>query len=188
MIQHGECGGEASALPRGDMHKLHICIVDGYNVIHKTPELRNLLDDSLLSAREGLVRQCAEWCRRRGDIAKFYVVFDGDSSVAAGGANPAPGVNVIYSRSRETADERIVELLKEERPDCEYTVVSDDGYVVRQARDARASVMSVQDFCAVLFHIRRSDLPGKGIPRDKNSLTPAQEKDITDSLRREWGV
>jgi len=171
------------------MDKLRICIVDGYNVIHKAPELRKLLEGNLLSAREGLVRQCAEWCSQRGDFSKFYVVFDGDSSVAPGGSNPAPGVNVIYSRSHETADERIVELVEERRPDCEYTVISNDRYVRDKAREARATVMSVQEFCATLGRTRRQGTGGAGSSgSEKADLTPGQEKAITDSLRQEWGV
>lgn len=170
--------------------KQHIVILDGYNVIHKAPELRARLNESLLSAREALIQRCAAWCRERGDVSRFCVVFDGDASVPEEGVRPAPGVQVIYSRNRETADERIRDLLREERPDCTFTVVSNDRYVMTQAREAKAAVWSVEEFCATLFRIRRSgdqtggpEASGSG----KAGLTPAEEKSITDSLRRQWG-
>ena len=56
-------------------------IVDGYNVIHAVPALARRLDQSLEAAREALLEACRAYRARRGDIARLYVVFDGDEAV-----------------------------------------------------------------------------------------------------------
>jgi predicted RNA-binding protein with PIN domain len=160
-----------------------IVIVDGYNVVHRVPAFRQHLDRGLRSAREALVRYCREWVGRRGDVRQFWVVFDGDSSVLGEGGQPASGVRIMYSESRETADEYIMGLVDEVGRYSRFVVVSDDRRVVEGAKARGASVMSAADLYETLWRPDASD----DETADKN-LSPSDRKAIDDSLKRAWGI
>lgn len=166
------------------MARKRIVVLDGYNVIHRVPELEALLSDSLQAARRGLLRICADWISRRKDVWQFVIVFDGDSSVVGGNAESAPGVRSIYTKSGETADERIVEILNDHAHGFQCAVVSDDGYVIRNMRGTNVEVMTVKTF----HEMARRKAGGSGSLEGKTGLSEAQEKEITDSLKRVWGT
>ena len=56
---------------------MKVLIVDGYNAIHKIPEVDDLLDESLEDARNAITDLAREYQRRHGGIAEVHVVFDG---------------------------------------------------------------------------------------------------------------
>lgn len=119
-------------------------ILDGYNVIHKTPSLEALLSRSLQKAREGLILLCKTLLQTRGDVEKITIIFDGVADVFSGGENLGK-VEVIYSSAGEDADDRIVEYLRGIRP-SRAAVVSDDNYVSNNARAFKVKSFSVADF------------------------------------------
>ena len=170
------------------MREKQICIIDGYNVIHKIGNLRKALGTgSLLSAREGLLRYCSEWWRSRRDVHCFYVVFDGDSSVLPQGFSSTSEVVIIFTKTRQTADDKIIQLLDRYNDDYKYIVVSADQYVVRNAQKRHASVMSPVEFYSVLSEkIRRKQGSGAGAGGDKNLLSPEEQNDITNYLKKLW--
>ena len=169
------------------MQKNRIIIVDGYNVIHRVPALRKVLGLSLESAREGLLRYCTAWRSKRRDVSQIYVVFDGDSSVVSVGNWLACGVREIYTRTKEEADDRILDIVKKGRRASEYVVVSDDNYVSRNSRGLNAKVMSVSEFYRAPIGDRQS---GRPEPENeaKSPLSPTEEREINENLKKVWGV
>ncbi len=168
-----------------------VMIVDGYNVIHRVPVLRDRLPDGLEAARRGLIQYCTEWMTRRRDVYLFFVVFDGDSTVHGEDVGGAPGVRMIFTRSGESADDRILQLVQERESISRCIVVSDDLYVTRGSKGQATEIMTANQFLAVL----RETVPGdetRGGPspagNDKSGLTPAQTKAINDELMRAWGL
>ncbi|OGV62129.1 MAG: hypothetical protein A2498_07905 [Lentisphaerae bacterium RIFOXYC12_FULL_60_16] len=161
-----------------------ILLVDAYNVIHRIPALRRALGKNLLAARTALVRRCADWMAGRGDFLKCTLVFDGDSSVMEPGAGGAPGVNVVFTRSGETADQRMMAWLQAHQPGMVYQVVSDDREVTDCARRERADVWTVRQFEAMLY---RAAGPGLSADDEKPELGDRDARAITESLRRIWG-
>ena len=123
-------------------------LLDGYNVIYAVPELSRHMDRSLQSAREALVRLCQEYRRRRGDIGRLYVVFDGRDAYASGAPEPhhEGRVTVCFTHQPEEADERILRLIESEKGRSRCVVVSNDNEVVNNARAFGARVLSVQTF------------------------------------------
>lgn len=170
------------------MREKNICIIDGYNVIHKINALRNLLSSGKpLDAREGLLRYCAEWWRNRRDVHCFYVVFDGDSSVLPNAVSPSSEIVVIFTKTKQTADEKIIQLLEEYNKNFRYIVVSADQFVVQNAKKRGATIMHPSEFYSVLSRSKhRKPSADDKFSGDKNHLTPAEEKDITDDLRKIW--
>lgn len=161
-------------------------IIDGYNVIHRVPHLKTLLNNSLESARTGLFRYCTNWHENRKDIWIFYVVFDGSSNVQGYSHQPALGVRVVYTKTNETADTRILELINERIHDCKITVVSDDNFVKRHSRLLNAKIMSTTEFAGVIPKMKNA--PHRQANVSEKKLTPSEEKQINDSLRQSWNI
>ncbi len=161
-------------------------IVDGYNVIYRIPRFKVQLDRSLQAGREALLRYCSEWKTRKRDVDRFYVVFDGDSSVVGGEATAsAPGVRAIYSKTGETADRRIRRMLDQAEGHERIVVVSDDNEVRDSARVHHMSSMSALDFA------RRNTPSSRQSPQhgdDDAALSPSEKRMITDELRSLWDV
>src|SRR6266540_1638748 len=84
-------------------------LVDGYNVIRRSPELASEERSSLEAGRQALCRLLAAVAQASGD--QFIVVFDGSGagSAASGGV----GVRVLFSSARERADQVLARLAAE---------------------------------------------------------------------------
>lgn len=168
-------------------NKIIIVIVDGYNVIRRTPELNKHFSKSPEAGRQALVRYCAQRKTGRKDVSLFYVVFDGNSSVVGVGNQSMPWVRVIYSETGETADSRILALIKDKSGDAEYVVVSDDNEVSRNSSNLGAEVMSVSEFCNKPARSWKSR--ARTSRNDtKATLSPTQQKEINRSLKKAWGL
>src|SRR3989304_3208568 len=75
-------------------------LVDGYNVIRRSPELASKETQGLVLGRAALCGVLAGVARASGD--QFTVVFDGAG--AGGAGSGGAGVHVVFSSARETAD------------------------------------------------------------------------------------
>ena len=115
-----------------------LIVIDGYNLIHRTPDLRPGPDRTLEEAREKLVNLLS-WTVGSGD-ARFLVVFDG----AEGGADLHTGsarVQVRWSRPPAKADDLIRDIVETEiENERAVTVVTGDLEVARHARAMGATI------------------------------------------------
>ena len=163
-----------------------IFILDGYNVIHRVPELESRLVSGLDRARQALIVRCAEWFRRRGDIQQLRIVFDGDSSVGHDAHEMVHGIRVVYSETGETADERILSMLGDTHPPQAYVVVSDDREVTGRSRRQGASVMSAAAFFRYSTSPTHRAGPGAAGEKPEPGSTTAQN--INKQLIAEWDL
>ncbi len=166
-------------------------LIDGYNVIHKIPELSDALDISLLTAREKLARYCQRWLTARKDVDQFCLIFDGSSEVLDMSGPNLPGIRSIYTKTEEKADDRILDMIYQLEGACRFIVVSDDNYVRRNSVKHDTTPMSVAEFQQTLkrgIKSKASRAKGKDNSNDKSSLSPIQEDAITRSLMKEWGL
>jgi len=119
-------------------------IVDGYNLIRQSPELRRFEAQDLESGRQALLTLMAAY-RRSRPRHQVTVVFDGWQ---AGGFQESRdqhlGVAVIYSRRGERADEVIKRLLR--REGTRAVVVSSDRELQEWAVRVGAAWVSAQEF------------------------------------------
>jgi predicted RNA-binding protein with PIN domain len=127
-------------------------IIDGYNVVFRTPGLRQLAATDLEGARGELLRVLELAFRSRRQ--RVTVVFDSREHVAAR-ATHRGRIRVVFTRPPQTADARIGELVDREarraagrRPACR--VVTSDTEVAERARLWRAKAVSVESFLAEL--------------------------------------
>lgn len=132
-----------------------LVIVDGYNVIHRTPALRPESGRTLRESREKLLNLLA-WAVGSGE-AQFLVVFDG--SEAGGGKEGREGrVEVRYSRPPEKADDLIRRLVEERVGKVDrLTVVTADLEVARHARAMGADIALSDLFLASALGPRASE-------------------------------
>ncbi len=139
-------------------------IIDGYNLIRQSPELRHLDARDLEAGRQALLERLAAYRLRRPGH-RLTVVFDGWQT---GGPLETRdfhrGVRVIYSRRGERADEVIKRLLAQEG--SRALVVSSDRELQECARRVRAAwVSSVEfDFLSNLAAAREPQEPEGGEP------------------------
>jgi len=115
-------------------------LIDGYNVIRRSPELSARERESLEAGRHALCRLLAQPARARGD--QFTVVFDG---AGGGGSAGMEGVRVIFSSARESADRVLARMAVEGG-----AVVSNDREVRRAAAQAGAIAITADEFLARL--------------------------------------
>jgi predicted RNA-binding protein with PIN domain len=118
---------------------MHI-IVDGYNLIRQSDTFRQSERKSLEEGRNALIRSLAGYRKLRGH--RITVVFDGwVGGSPAEERDLAGGVEIIYSRLGEKADEVIKRLLA--KGDEELLVVTSDReiatFAVRRGKSAVTS-------------------------------------------------
>lgn len=121
-----------------------LVVIDGYNVIHRTPSLRPGKDRTLREAREKLVNLLS-WVIGGAD-AQFLVIFDG---AERGEDEPSGRVQVRYSRPPQKADDLIRTIVEDQVDRVErLTVVTSDLEVARHARAMGADVAIADLFMA----------------------------------------
>jgi predicted RNA-binding protein with PIN domain len=162
-------------------------ILDGYNIIHKTPAFEALLSRSLEEARRGLIGFCKTLLQARGDIVRITVVFDGQSDVFSPDGSTGR-LEIIYTITGEDADDRIVDYLRQTQPRF-ASIVSDDNYVCNSARAFKVKAVSVADFLGTMrkttSHAKKRSL--KNNPTGKH-IGAKQRDDITQSYADYLGL
>ena len=115
-------------------------ILDGYNVIHETPELALRLKDSLEAARKALAFHVSDW-RRKYSSADVCIVFDGKDTE---GINHSSirlcGIECIFTKTDEKADERIISMVRKSEDPRSIVVISGDNNVRNNCRAHKARV------------------------------------------------
>jgi predicted RNA-binding protein with PIN domain len=130
-------------------------ILDGYNVIHRSPAFDPKDLEDLAGAREKLVNLLSWALGSEGD-ASFVLVFDGANVGAAARQSAGSGgrVDVRFSKPPQTADDVIKALVEEWSPTRSVTVVTSDLDVAQHARAHDATVVLSDLFGASLFRER----------------------------------
>ncbi len=147
-------------------------IVDGYNLIRRLPDLRQVEGESLEAGRAALVQMLAAYRRARGHH-RITVVFDGGSRPAGLAATErVAGIDVRFSPPGQTADAAIRRLAQEGRAGA--LIVSSDREVARAAAAAGAAAASCEEFAARLESARLAEL--KGGELDEEDERPATKK------------
>jgi predicted RNA-binding protein with PIN domain len=146
----------------------HLIVVDGYNLILRTPQLRPEEGRSMHDARKKLLNLLA-WTVG-GAQARFIVVFDGAESGGREGGG-AGRVAVRFSRPPEKADDLIRRIVEEEIGRVEHlTVVTADLEVARHARAMGADVALSDLFLASALGPRAAEDPEKPSSLSKKDL------------------
>src|SRR2546426_10803198 len=136
-------------------------LIDGYNVIRRSPELSSREMGSLEEGRQALCELLSATARASGDA--FTVVFDGAG--AGGTGSGRVGVTVVFSSARENADRVLIRLARQGG-----AVVSNDREVRQSVARAGAVVVPTDEFLPRLGRRRRApdvsdaDAPDASLP------------------------
>ena len=145
-------------------------LVDGYNVIRRSPELKAREAESLEGGRRALLHLIAR--ARRALQDEFTIVFDG--ARLSGGTPPVAGrIRVVFPRPPLTADDDLMRLARQLRNGA--IVVSSDRKVQDAARRAGSAVLTAEQFLEALDV---PETPGADRPdmKDASEDEPAREK------------
>ena len=155
-----------------------LVIVDGYNLILRSPRLKPGPGRTLRESRDKLVNLLS-WMMGANDV-RYLVVFDG---VEAGGRDEASGrVQVTYSRPPEKADDVIRHLVeKKVGGDEAITVVTADLEVARHARAMGADISLADLFLAAALGDagRAADAPDGG-PETSDKPVSLSKKEVEE--------
>ncbi|WP_456432350.1 NYN domain-containing protein [Thermosulfuriphilus sp.] len=159
---------------------IHI-IVDGYNLIRQSPQLRAAEAEAIESGREALLELLWRYKKVKGH--QITVVFDAWGSPEAKRQRQIiRGIRVIYSRAGERADEVIKEMAKRERERA--VVVTSDREIRQYAERFGAASISSPEFEARLEMAIYFDL--KGLEEEDEGLShPPRGKKLPKKQRRQ---
>ena len=142
---------------------MHI-IVDGYNLIRQSDTLRCCERISLEEGRRALVRSLADYRKLRGH--RITVVFDGwEGGSPTEERDRAGGLEIIYSRLGEKADE-VIKRLVTAGSDEILVVTSDREIVTFAARRGKTSIAS-RAFAERIERIAAGPLSDTDTPGEK---------------------
>ncbi|NLH76338.1 MAG: NYN domain-containing protein [Acidobacteria bacterium] len=165
-----------------------VLVVDGYNVIHRVPELEASLDGGLANARNRLAVRVSAWAREHPGV-ECVIVFDGDFEHSGGRDERLAGIRCLFSLSAHGGDDEIIRFVRERRVrKADVTVVSDDNKVGNNCRAHGASVkpssflMERKTRPAPPATNRRKD-PAEGRGLDRKAAAA-----IEDELKKKFGL
>lgn len=119
-------------------------IIDGYNLLGRTGGFSG----SIETARESLIKALAAYRHRKN--YRVTVVFDGwQQGRPTEQHEHRAGVEIVYSKRGERADQVIQRLARQFGADC--AVVSSDHEVMSSAKASGAFVLSAHEFAAKLW-------------------------------------
>jgi len=131
--------------------------IDGYNFIKQSPDLRRLEQVELQKARERLIEQLARYKRLKGHAV--IVVFDGwQSGSSAAHRERSRGIEVLFSRAGEKADDVLKRLSAEKRGGV--TIVTSDNEIAFYAEKKGSPVFSAAEFADRIEMANFYDLKG----------------------------
>ena len=118
-------------------------IIDGYNVIKSAQEFI-YHNSQLQTQREQFNKLLSQYKTKTG--YRITVVYDGTKGISSLQTyEHISGIEVIYSRSGETADEVIKRLVEEGKNPAEIFVASSDREVKEYAQSCGACVVPAQE-------------------------------------------
>jgi predicted RNA-binding protein with PIN domain len=139
-----------------------VCLVDGYNVIHKVPALARLLGSDQEEAREQLREACVRFSLRQR--MRVLLVFDGRRGVHAPASRSTSQVEIIYASGERKADGWILSRAEElQRDKYSVTVVTEDRGI-KNALPKRVRTLSPRAFWSMVLPTAEHPLDEKPAP------------------------
>ena len=166
--------------------------IDGYNFIKQSPELRKLEQIELQKAREGLIEDLARYKRVKGHSI-LVVLLDGGQQGGGGKRRKLQGIQVVFSRPGEKADDVLQRLAAEKEGWHPPGDVRPGDR--RLCRKERSKGIARLGFCGKNGNGRvfcregirgRGQVPGSGDrPGKERTVPPALKVPAENDLRRQ---
>lgn len=134
-------------------------VIDGYNLLHNTPELA--LAQNKGQGRAALLKALKIYRGKRHH--KLTVVFDGGPDAIPSRASES-GVPVVYSGTEQNADDVIAELAAKHGPGI--TVITDDRELAQRCESNGSEVIASWEFAARLMEAAQGKVEGLEPPSE----------------------
>jgi Predicted RNA-binding protein containing a PIN domain len=158
-------------------------ILDGYNIIHELPVLKKNLMLSLEDARTALVNFMQIWINNHAYRGKINIIFDGTDGLISNSQAPY-GINCIYTKSGQKADDYIICMIRETKNRTDTTVVSNDKYI----RGTCSSLGAATERPSFLIDSPKLKIRKINSQKTTKKISPVQEKEINEFLKEKWGI
>jgi uncharacterized protein len=130
-------------------------VIDGYNYMMRTVSTQVQDGSRMETLRRAVLDKLARYKRKRG--SRITVVFDAYNSRSPGRQRENHlGVDVVYSRENETADDVIIGWIREGRGNM--AVVTSDRAIIDEAKKAGIAFILPQRLDAMILE----EMTGKG--------------------------
>lgn len=160
-------------------------IVDGYNIINAWPELKELFRDNIELAREKLIEIMSEYQAYRG--IKVIIVFDGHLVKGNTGSKfNVNGVQIVYTKEQETADNYIEKKVKTMSRGALVKVATSD-WIEQQVIMAMGGIRISASELYVLIKSTSGDIKKKYLIKNAGSINTIDSNlspDIADKLQK----
>ncbi|NOZ63070.1 MAG: NYN domain-containing protein [Calditrichaeota bacterium] len=124
-------------------------LIDGYNVIHKIPELRSAMKTSLEKARNALIRRILTYLATKK--IEITLIFDGDDVGFVG--NPYERkrrLHIYYSHAPEKADPLIKRFIRQKADSAQLFLVTEDNDLINFGKSRGVKNISPAQFYQLL--------------------------------------
>lgn len=149
-------------------------IIDGYNLIHRVPELAKILEVSLEQARDELIRLIKRYLLSKQ--VEIIVVFDGNhSQIGIENAHQTRKLKIVFSKYPFKADPMIKNLIGNESNKKSLTIVTDDSDIIQFAKANKTRVSASADFHNLL--VKRFQSP---------EIYNKYDRELSDEELTEW--
>ncbi|TGE35631.1 GTP-binding protein [Desulfosporosinus fructosivorans] len=165
-------------------------LVDGYNIVHAWPELKELVDDNMDGARMKLLDALSNYQGIRE--CQIIVVFDayrvqGHLEEVIDYHN----IHMIYTREAQTADQYIEKFAHDNQKKYNITVATSDGLQQLIIRGAGCALLSARELKVEIDganeRIKQEHQATKGIDRNylADALSPAAKQQVKELINKE---
>ncbi len=162
-----------------------VLLIDGYNVIHRAPELKASLKGGLENARNRLALQVSTWSQTHPAF-ECVIVFDGDLKYVGGREVHLAGIRCIFSRKSHDGDDEIIRYVKNFKGrTSDIIVVSDDNNV---RNNCRAHGASVQPSGYIMPGKSRYPVDRREASADGKGINHRTVAAINKEMRRKLGL
>jgi predicted RNA-binding protein with PIN domain len=159
---------------------MKILIIDGHNALNKISFLKRKLDIDHEAARNSLIELVNSWRLKQNYSGRIYIVFDGQDDYLQQNNIKGP-VTVIFSRTKERADDRIISMVRNTADRSLITIITcDEKDIGRACRPLGARIIS-PDFLMAAAPVNNKKETDK-------KLSLREEKEINDELIKIWNI
>jgi predicted RNA-binding protein with PIN domain len=161
-------------------------VIDGYNLILRSPAFRPDDRRDLAAARDKLVNLLS-WAVGRGEV-EFVLVFDGAETGGQPGHSSKSGrISIRFSKPPQSADDVIKQVVEElEDKGRAVTVVTSDLEVAQHARTHGATVALSDLFAASLFPERVAEDAARQRAAEESAEGSDKPLGISKKDFKEW--
>lgn len=158
-------------------------LVDGYNIIFAWPDLKELAEDNIDSARSKLIDYLSKYqsVRKCAIIAVFdaYRVQRHNEEII-----DYDNIHVVYTREAQTADQYIEKFAHDNQEKYDITVATSDGLQQIIIRGSGCSILSARELKAVIERANERVIQAfqEKQPADRNYLKDALSADTKQQM------